>query len=474
MDVFLNYLNNRMADVRRQGQAVSPMELALLLREGMKYSPGNPVLLTELACLMAGQGLAWEAYRLARLAHGLDGNARAASVINLVENPPLPQEITFETTTVCNLKCPLCENGAGQMTTARQHMPYETFAAVWEKLRPTTKRLILVGYGETFLHPDVYRILGCVKGTPYVYIDTNGNVDLDCERVIRAGVTDFTFSVDGINQEMYARYRRGGNLERVLRNVRALVAAKRRLGAARPTITFKFIVFKHTEMYVEEAKRLAAELGVDQFRLEPCTFKPCFGEEAFRQFMPLSPDHQRIDYVDFEKGEVGCPPHRDSRHCSVPMGSAMVTVEGELTACCGTNHVTSFGNLITQSYEEVWRSPEYARFRLKVMANRHAEPVCRVCSRELHSLGRFFEGTELAEAVPPPQSEPVAGRCYLKDNRVSAAEMAELVAAGRTKEAAYFASIGKAESTAPEVAAAQMGAASAPVADAPIASAPIS
>jgi hypothetical protein len=48
----------------------------------------------------------------------------------------------------------------------------------------------------------------------------------------------------------------------------------------------------------------------------------------------------------------------------------------------------------------------------------------------------------MGRCLPPPQG---AGRVYVKDNRVSAAEMAELVAQGHAHEASYFLSIGKAQ-----------------------------
>ena len=443
MDLYLDYLNKRMAQLQKRGPD-NPFETALLLREGMKYAPDTPALLTELALQMVAGGFVWESYRLAKKAYGLDHNGRAQQVISLVEEPPLPPEVTLEVSTVCNLRCPLCENGSGLMEYPRKFMPFETFRTVWDKLRPSTKRLVMVGSGETFLHPDIYRILDYVKGTPYIYIDTNGNVDLDCDKIIEAGINDFTFSVDGVNQQMYERYRRNGNLERVLRNFRALVEAKRRHKAARPTITFKFVVFKHTEMYLKEAHELARSLGAEQFRIEPCTFRPVFGPDLFRQFMPLSPDHQRIEYVDFERAEIGCPPARDSRHCGTPMTSTMVTVEGEVCPCCTGNHFVMFGDLTKQGWAEVWNSPAYARFRLRVAANRWSEPICRLCSREQQSPGRFFEGTEFADG-PPPAPAQGAGRLYVKDNLVSMAEIDELLAQGHLKEALYFLSLGKAQ-----------------------------
>ncbi|MFH0811018.1 MAG: radical SAM protein [Pseudomonadota bacterium] len=441
MDIFEEYLATELAEMAK-GKPRGVFEAAFILREALKYSPGDPVLMTKLANVIMTRCPSWAAYSLAKEAYGLSPNPKARHLISLVEDPPLPRQVTFEVSTVCNLRCPLCENGSGRMTYPKKFMPVEEFKVIWDKLRPSTKGLILVGMGETFLHPDVYEILRYVKGTPYVYIDTNGNVPLDCEEIINSGIDEFTFSIDGVTQEMYERYRIGGNLERALRNVRDLVEAKRRRKAAKPSIVFKFVVFRHTEMYVEEAMHLAQSLGADQFRIEACTFRPMFGLESFKKYLPLSPNkHQRIAYVDFEKNEIGCPPGRTSRHCGAVLSSMMVTVRGEVSPCCVANHEVMFGNLVRSSLEDVWRSPEYGRFRLQALRNRWALPVCRVCSTQQHDLGRFFEGTAFAE--PPEEKSEGGSRHYVRDNFVSAQEFEDLMASGRAREALYFRSIEK-------------------------------
>ena len=80
----------------------------------------------------------------------------------------------------------------------------------------------------------------------YLYISTNGLL-LDaekCGRLVKAGVDEITFSVDGADQKTYAAYRRGGDLEKVLENMAALVQERNKTGREVPYINWRYILFK--------------------------------------------------------------------------------------------------------------------------------------------------------------------------------------------------------------------------------------
>ena len=68
-------------------------------------------------------------------------------------------------------------------------------------------------------------------------------------------------SIDGTTQEVYEKYRVGGNLEKVFNNLKKLVAAKK-LYKSNITINWDFIVMKHNEHQVEEAKVMAKGFGI--------------------------------------------------------------------------------------------------------------------------------------------------------------------------------------------------------------------
>ena len=74
-------------------------------------------------------------------------------------------------------------------------------------------------------------------------------------------------SIDGATQSVYQRFRRNGDLELVMSNIRKLGEAKRRLGKSSPILSWNFLAFEHNVHEVAEALQVARSLGVDQFRV---------------------------------------------------------------------------------------------------------------------------------------------------------------------------------------------------------------
>ena len=373
MDVYLHVLEKRIEELDLDN-GIDAAECALLMREMLKYFPDNTSLMNAIARVLIKMRFHWEAYCYLSKSCKIDKNSQARDLLRSLDYSPLPDVVTFETTTVCNLRCPLCITGSGKLYRKNRHMSYEDFCSIYDGIKESTNEIILVGQGETFLNPDIYRILDYIEDRVFVYLDTNGNVDLDYEKIISSGVDEITFSIDGINQETYERYRKRGNFGKAVRNLVGLIKARNERGLEHPKIIWKFVVFKHTEMYVEQARKLAFSHGVDGFRIEPCTCEPLYGIERFKEFMPLSEKYQRIEYIDFDNFKVGSMPDRDSRHCPVPMHNLTVDVNGDVTFCCAidTSVVRSFGNLKKQTLEEIWWSEAVRNFRFEVLKNKHS------------------------------------------------------------------------------------------------------
>ena len=69
------------------------------------------------------------------------------------------------------------------------------------------------------------------------------------------------FPLMGVTQEVYEKYRVGGNLETVLNNLKKLIAVKKLYNSS-TKVQWDFIVMKHNEHQIEEAKKMASDFGV--------------------------------------------------------------------------------------------------------------------------------------------------------------------------------------------------------------------
>ena len=84
---------------------------------------------------------------------------------------------------------------------------------------------------------------------------------------VESGVDFMVLSIDGATQPVYERFRRNGDLELVLSNVRRLVDAKRELRKRTPAWSWNILAFEHNAHEIPLAARMARQLGVNQFRV---------------------------------------------------------------------------------------------------------------------------------------------------------------------------------------------------------------
>jgi hypothetical protein len=140
----------------------------------------------------------------------------------------------------------------------------------------------------------------------YLYTSTNGlafNED-GARRLVRSGIDEVTFSIDGATQETFVIYRQRGDFAKAVRNLRAAVDEKHASGRDVPFINWRYILFSHNDSDDEmsRARSLAADIGVDRLCWE-ITDHP---ENMFsRRFAPGSPDYERIRHEIWDNSGLG-------------------------------------------------------------------------------------------------------------------------------------------------------------------------
>src|SRR5687767_1639399 len=103
------------------------------------------------------------------------------------------------------------------------------------------------------------------KKAIYTATSTNAHylTDTNAKRTIESGLDRLIISIDGTTQETYQQYRVGGKLEKVIEGAKNIVKWKKELKSKTPFVVFQFLVVKHNEHQIEDVKRLAKEIGVD-------------------------------------------------------------------------------------------------------------------------------------------------------------------------------------------------------------------
>ncbi|MFO0984618.1 MAG: radical SAM protein, partial [Planctomycetota bacterium] len=134
-----------------------------------------------------------------------------------------------------------------------------------------------------------------------INISTNGVYLADAkrqEKVIDSGLDALIFSVDGASQEVYERYRRGGNFDKAVEAMRGILAKRRALGAKKPTIVWRYILFHWSDSDAEmsRARAIATEIGVDYFTYHLNCVRP---EDSSTRFYPGSPEWHKVEHDMF-------------------------------------------------------------------------------------------------------------------------------------------------------------------------------
>ena len=90
---------------------------------------------------------------------------------------------------------------------------------------------------------------------------TNLSMPINADALVASGLNRLVAAIDGGSAGTYARYRRGGNFDLVLDNLRA----RRDQSSLEPWLVWEYLAFEHNVHEIGVAARLARELGVDQF-----------------------------------------------------------------------------------------------------------------------------------------------------------------------------------------------------------------
>jgi hypothetical protein len=109
------------------------------------------------------------------------------------------------------------------------------------------KKLFYFNRGEPFLSPDILEELKIIREkNPEVHIVTSTNgtlLDSDEKREAALLMDEIEFSIDGCDQESLLKYQRGGDFNKMLKNLRDLVRFRDERGLNKPQIEWKYVLF---------------------------------------------------------------------------------------------------------------------------------------------------------------------------------------------------------------------------------------
>ncbi len=270
-----------------------------------------------------------------------------------------PLTLTIEAANICNLSCPGCFTGVGDVSRTKAHFPMALYERIMDELGDYLFQLELHNWGEPLLNKNIPGLIQIAtdKGVATT-ISTNFSFPFNQERaeaLVASGLTTLGVSLDGASQETYEQYRVNGNLDMALENVRRINEAKRKLGSSTPRMIWEFHVFEHNIADVDRAKEMALDLNMD--------IDVSKGWVVGDEWDPDGP------YKFFQAPSVD--------GCEFLWQRAVVQIDAGVAPCCGTFFKEDdFATVENQSFKSAWNSPKFQRAR-RMFTKRDGSPEAK-------------------------------------------------------------------------------------------------
>ncbi len=223
-------------------------------------------------------------------------------------------------------------------------------------------RIELSNSGEIFLNPELDEIikygyeknieLNASNGTNLNYLP-----DKTAENLVKYKFNFLELSIDGASQETYSIYRRNGDFNKVIDNIKKINRFKEKYNSEYPKILYKFIVFGHNEHEILKAKELAKSLNMD-IRFDS-NFAPHYSPIKDFEFVKNNTDL----YAPNRPGKS-----QDFCYCRQVFICPQIDFDGEIHGCCLFNidFFTKYklnANVFEQGYFNALNSPKMVAMR---------------------------------------------------------------------------------------------------------------
>jgi radical SAM protein with 4Fe4S-binding SPASM domain len=290
-----------------------------------------------------------------------------------------PISISVEPTTACNLSCVQCPVGMKTLTREQGEMDFDLFKTIIDEVAPYISSVILYFQGEPFMSRDFFRCTEYASKTKKIYTisSTNGHYlsESNSHKIIESGLDELIISLDGISAESYEAYRKGGNVNVVMRNIERLLTLRKDFGASSPKVILQTLLLKSNRHEIEAIKQFAKSVGADKMEFKSAQF---YNFEEGHALMPENPKHSR--YIKDKSGNWKLKGKIKNR-CRRLWETAVVTWNGDVLPCCfdkNAEHV--FGNIREASFKTIDRGEKARAFRRKLLKNRADIEICRNCT----------------------------------------------------------------------------------------------
>jgi len=254
-----------------------------------------------------------------------------------------PPYLQIEPSSVCNFRCVFCYQTDASFTAKTAgmmgSMSFELFQETIDQIEGKVDFISLASRGEPLAAKDIDRMLEyCVGKFLGLKINTNASLlnEKHCHAILAGGVNTVVFSADAAEEPLYSQLRVGGNLEKVLNNIRLFNEIKKK------HYSQSKIISRVSGVKFKDAQGLDTMVGL---------WGALVDQVAFVAYNPWE------NVYESPVNEVTTP-------CSDLWRRMFVWYDGKVNPC-DTDYKSTLavGNIKEKSISELWRSAAYESLR---------------------------------------------------------------------------------------------------------------
>lgn len=299
---------------------------------------------------------------------------------------PTPSSAMIEPIARCNLKCPECPVGRGELG-RNGEMSLEIFREIWDSFRGKIAHVLLFNQGEPLMvkhFDEISRI--CAKTNTYSITSTNATLlhkNNWAERIVESGLRELILSIDGITQETFEQYRVGGRLETIINGIKSLRQIRDKSKKRYPILTMQMLLSKTNENEWNQAEHFAKQIGCDGLVYKTMQLDR-LNEPQSKVFLPSNRAFWR--YYEKDSGELAL--RRTWNGCKRLWWHPVIHADGELVPCCfDKNSEYSYGNVVKDGFQTIWNNSNAQSFRKEfIHSTKPPFSMCENCTEGLWAV----------------------------------------------------------------------------------------
>jgi len=264
-----------------------------------------------------------------------------------------PPAVEIEIVRGCNFRCLMCHAWNFKVK-------YLSFDQVKQILKYFTDSLIFrpFGIGEPFLNKDIYKITSFASFNLNFLVEIASNFSvIDVQKALDMGAYEIRASIDSINKDKFYKIR-GGNFDRVKRNLQEILEAKRKRGKKYPIISISTVISDLNLDEICDILDFGISLGIRKFHLLPVMegkLLSGLGGLSLEDILKLNVKVRdklkrykglRIKFLSLRGDILGYEP---GGYCNMAF-FPIVDFEGNIYPCCKVlgEKSASFGNIFSE------------------------------------------------------------------------------------------------------------------------------